>query len=211
MACRQFHTSVGPEGVHGSRVRTTLKSAGMQAIPCICGHLGGACSLVLCGAAHAASRRAHPSELHQLAGDSTHLWAPRRCCPCMPQQGCACNAGSQWHAGDSTHLWAPRGCMEVVCEDEEWAQGWMGAEAADAASQVEAALDAPSAWLPAEQAWDPAPSTSAATFDGSKWVVESCHELKASAMTWLCLSTKNISVSVLRKFLKKWIHLHTVH
>ncbi len=72
------------------------------------------------------------------------------------------------HAGDVASVWSPGGCMEVVCEDDEWAQGWMGAEAADAASRVEAALDAPSAWLPAEQAWDPAASTSTAAFDGAK-------------------------------------------
>lgn len=78
-----------------------------------------------------------------------------------------------WHAGEAAQVWAPGGCVEVMCEEAEWSQGWMGAEAAEAASQVEAAVDAPSAWLPAEQAWDPAASTSAA-WDGTKYAAISC-------------------------------------
>ena len=70
-------------------------------------------------------------------------------------------------AGEAAQVWAPGGCVEVICEEQDWSHGWMGAEAAEALSQVEAAVDSPSAWLPAEQAWDPAASTSPA-WDGTK-------------------------------------------
>ncbi|KAK9861218.1 hypothetical protein WJX84_003647 [Apatococcus fuscideae] len=67
--------------------------------------------------------------------------------------------------GEAAQVWAPGGCVEVICEEQDWSRGWMGAEAAEALSQVEAAVDSSSAWLPAEQAWDPAASTSAAWDD----------------------------------------------
>ncbi|KAK9853117.1 hypothetical protein WJX84_011625 [Apatococcus fuscideae] len=63
--------------------------------------------------------------------------------------------------GAAAQVWVHGGCMEVVSEEEQWAQGWLGAEAAEAVAQVEAAVDSPSAWSPAEQAWDPAVSGSA--------------------------------------------------
>lgn len=65
-----------------------------------------------------------------------------------PLRGVATGASVADQEEDGTTVACPGSAIEVLFEEEAWRQGWLQAELSDAQRQLEAACDAPDAWLP---------------------------------------------------------------